>query len=534
MSRLIARWSALDLKRRITVIVTVAVVVLTFSLILRIGTTPDRALLYSGLEPATAGEVIAALDGQGVNYSIAGDSIFVPADQRDMLRLSLAGEGLPGSGTVGYELLDGLSGFSTTSEMFDAAYRRALEGEIARTLKSTRHFRSARIHISPGQNRPFSRVGTATASATLLPASGNISADQATAVRHLIASAVSGLDTKNVAVIDAATGRIVSAQSSSAGASIPRDQESILKERVERLLEARVGLGNAIVEVAVTPVLESEQIFERTIDPDSRIAISTDTEQRRARSTDAAGGQVTVASNLPEGETAGGDRNSESDDNETRERVNYEISEVRREIERAAGGVARLTVAVLINQDQTAGNQIVERSETELEALKSLVASAVGFDAGRGDTITLQAMEFVTPADAVEDASTPFFAAPRISLMPLIQLGVLASVVLALGLFVLRPILTASAPPALVAPPTTDATPQTALSPADQQILPPIDTSPNVDMVDFDIDSALGLAPPDTESGSDGIVEKLSGIVTERESEAVEVLRNWMNEGETA
>ena len=92
------------------------------------------ALIYGGLDSAQAGEVIAGIERAGVPYEVRGDAIYVASDQRDRLRMDLAAEGLPAAGSTGYELLDGMSGFGTTSQMFDAAYWRAKEGELARTI----------------------------------------------------------------------------------------------------------------------------------------------------------------------------------------------------------------------------------------------------------------------------------------------------------------------------------------------------------------------------------------------------------------
>ncbi|MBU2359152.1 MAG: flagellar M-ring protein FliF, partial [Alphaproteobacteria bacterium] len=99
-------------------------------LVARSASQRDLTLLFGGLDPAAAGEVITALDQRGAIYEVRGGAIYVESNQRDLLRMSLAGEGLPAIGAQGYELLDGLSGFGTTSQMFDATYWRAREGEL--------------------------------------------------------------------------------------------------------------------------------------------------------------------------------------------------------------------------------------------------------------------------------------------------------------------------------------------------------------------------------------------------------------------
>ena len=131
------------------------------------------SLLFGGLEARAAGDVIAALDQRGIPYDVRGGAIYVPTAQRDTLRMGLASEGLPTNGSQGYELLDSLSGFSTTSQMFDAAYWRAKEGELARTILASPHVRAARVHISTSATRPFQRDQAPTAAVTVTTAGGS-------------------------------------------------------------------------------------------------------------------------------------------------------------------------------------------------------------------------------------------------------------------------------------------------------------------------------------------------------------------------
>ena len=147
MQQILSVWSSLTLQRR--VFVTIATL-LMFAAILgvsRLATTPNMALLYSGLEQGAAGEVVARLEQSGIPFEVRGGAIYVPQAQRDQLRMTLARDGIPANGSAGYELLDSLSGFGTTSQMFDAAYWRAKEGALSRTISASPWIRSARVHI---------------------------------------------------------------------------------------------------------------------------------------------------------------------------------------------------------------------------------------------------------------------------------------------------------------------------------------------------------------------------------------------------
>ena len=469
MDRTLSVWNALDLRRKLFVAGATIAMFAAVLLLARAASAPDMALLYSGLEPGAAGDVVAALEAQGAAYEVRGTAIYVDAAARDSLRLTLAGEGLPANGTQGYELLDSLSGFGTTSQMFDAAYWRAKEGELARTIAAARHIDSARVHIATGGTRPFAQGDPVTASVTVTTTSGALSAPHAKALRYLVASAVPGLAPENVTIIDSAGG-LVAAGTEVGGAAegSTADRADLLRRNAERLLEARVGYGNAVVEVTVDTVTESELITERRFDPDSRVAISSETEERTTSANDTAPGAVTVASNLPDGDAGGSERRSASNESETRERVNFEVSETRREITRLPGDIRRLSVAVLVDGvrsvDSAGAETWTPRTEAELADLRDLVASAVGFDAERGDTITIRSLEFEPVAEVGTTATAGALGAVALDMMTLLQTAVLAVVALVLGLFVLRPILAPSTAslPALAEPAVPIALPNPA------------------------------------------------------------------------
>ncbi len=531
MERALAFWNGLGLQRQI---VLVAATVGVFAAVLglaRLATSSSMALLYSGLDAAAAGEVVSALDAQGAQYDVRGNAIYVEASRRDSLRMTLAGEGLPANGAKGYELLDGLSGFGTTSQMFDAAYWRAKEGELARTIVAARHISAARVHIGNTGSRPFARSAPMTASVTVTTSDGTLSAPHAKALRFLVASAVTGLDPENVSVIDSSGGLITSgSDSATTPESNAADRADILRTNAERLLEARVGYGNAVVEVTVESVTESEVITERRFDPDSRIAISTDTEERTDTSNDSRPGAVTVASNLPDGDAAGSDQSSSSSTSETRERVNYEVSETQRELMREPGDIRRMTVAVLVDGvrsvDASGAEVWTPRSDAELADLQELVSAAVGLNAERGDTITVKSMEFEPVVAGGTEASGGFLQRMAIDVMSIVQLAVLALVALVLGLGVVRPILTTR--------PGASETP--ALPPADTSNVAALAPAAALDG-EIDFPGEMAVAPgmgsdgntlPALSSPNDDAVSRLRQLIDDRQEETVEILRNWM------
>ena len=526
MQNVAATWNALDATRRIVVIAATIAMFLAVLGLSRMATTPGMALLYSGLDSAAAGEVVAALEKRGVAYEVTGDSIRVDAGQRDELRMMLASEGLPASGAAGYELLDGLSGFGTTSQMFDAAYWRAKEGELARTILAVPAIRAARVHIAKAPAQPFRTDEHPTASITVTTAGGGLAPAQARALQHLVAAAVSGMRPEDVAIIDSVAGLIPTGDDAMMPGSADT-REAELKRKVERLLAARLGPGRAVVEVSLAVVTERESLTEHTFDPATRVAISSETAERSTSATDP-GGSVTVASNLPEGD-AGAGASGKSNSSETTERVNYEVSETKREVLRLPGAVRRLTVAVLID-GQSAANAdgtttFTPRPDEELAALRDLVASAVGLDEARGDVLTLKSMAFEPVAVLGSEAAAAGLmpAMGPVNVMTLLQIGILALVVLALGLFVVRPVLMSGSRRANALPP-----PDPTLA------LPGIGGSANgMRVLTGEIEDGelppLSLVSP----GEGGItdadpVARLRRLIDERQAESVEILRGWM------
>ena len=519
-------WANLDRRKQIIVAGAVALVFLGVLGMSRLVSAPSMTLLYAGLESGAAGDIVRSLDQRGVPYEIRGGSIYVPGSQRDELRMTLASEGLPENGNRGYELLDSLSGFGTTSQMFDAAYWRAKEGELARTIVGSPHISQARVHIANGSTNPFQRSVAPTASVYLVSSGADISSDQAKAIRFLVSSAVSGLAPENVTVIDS-NGAVIGAQETAAAADTSDDKSRQLRERVLRLVEARVGAGNAVVEVSVDTVTKTESIRERRFDPNGRVAISTDVEERSdsARNQSA---DVTVASNLPDGDGAGGDE-SNSNATQTRERVNYEVSETELEVHNGPGAIKRLTVAVLVNGTRAVDAAGVESFEpmpqAELDALQELVASAVGFDAERGDVITLKSLDLpaVEPQGTVASAS--IWQKVHFNAMSLIQMAVLAIVSLVLGLFVIRPILTKPvAAPALL-PAETNAEPEAYLTGE-------IATGEDGQFTPIPGQAAADGVPALAAAGGTDPVDRLRAMIGDKQEETVEILRSWLEEGE--
>ena len=544
MQQLVAVWTALGPRRQVIVAGATVAVFLAVLGLARMAAQPGMALLYAGLEGQAAGELVQVLEARNIPFEVRGDAIWVRSNQRDETRMLLAGQGLPSGGSRGYELLDGLSGFGTTSQMFDAAYWRAKEGELARTIVASPQIRAARVHIAHSGAQPFRREIAPTASVTVTPANGALPVTQARALRFLVASAVPGMRPEDVAVIDGTSGMVMQAEEGSptTSAAAMTDREAELRRAVERLLEAHVGRGRAVVELSLETVTETESIVERRFDPEGRVAVQTETESRTRSSTEAGGSGVTVASNLPDGDAGEGSGTASSQDSESRERLSYEVSQTSRELHRAPGAVRRLTVAAMVDGVRDADGAWQPRGAEELEALRELIAAAVGYDTARGDVISLRSLPFELPEPLGTAAESGGIAGLPLDPMALIQLGVLAAVALALGLFVIRPLLSSAGQGRLSPPETPEVADAPALAgptadpPSPQELFAaslPAEGFATAPLEVDDIMAQAGLpAFASSEPVDDDPVERLRRLIEARQDETVQILRGWMEEGE--
>ncbi|WOI52697.1 flagellar basal-body MS-ring/collar protein FliF [Parvularcula sp. LCG005] len=449
-TNLLGTFQALTLRQRIIAgLSTVAVIACVWAAVL-IGTKEGDALLFAGLDPQVAGEIATELDGMSVNYDIRGSGIYVPTSERDRLRLEMARLGLPAVSGDGYELLDSLNGFSTTADMFDAAYWRAKEGELTRTIMAMPGVKSARVHLGVTRSSAFRRQMDDKSASVTVVSPGGLTKEQARSIQYLTALAVANLSPEHVAVIDSARGVITGPGGTADNMGSDVDARTAeLESRLQRMLEAHVGYGNARVTVAMDIDRQRMAQTERLIDPDTRqIASRSLMEERDVE--DVTGGPVTVASNLPDGDVEAEDENPIKR-TKRNEQVVYTGTEIERVTEQAAGSIRRLSVAVLINERFTTneeGELVPQpRSAEELETLEALIGSAAGIDTERGDSLTLRTLPFDSPA--VDEIAAPSFVDTYV--MPnavdsakLVFLGLMAIV---LGLFVVKPALTPKAPP---------------------------------------------------------------------------------------
>lgn len=375
---------------------------------------PDYTLLFGNLPPESAQEVIQVLEDQNIPYRLenGGRALYVPGEKVPELRLHLAAEGIGRSDVLGYELFDE-NALGMTDFMQQINRKRALEGELARSINSLDQVESSRVHLVLPERSPFRETSVqASASVIVKLARGKqLTPKQIEGMIALISGSVEGLDPSSVTVLDQLGNRLSSgAENSPEFASgslqmqLQQQMETYLTDRGQSMLDRVLGPGNSILRVS------TEHNFDRLIreselvDPDSRTIVS---EERRTET----GNQETLDL-VPIDEFTPLNQRGETvvtmnQGNESTVLVrNYDFTRTREVFERTQGQLSRVSASVLVNYKQTVrtgeqGGEIRVSepwSPEELDEFAEVVRVALGMQPQRGDELTITQLEFYDPA----------------------------------------------------------------------------------------------------------------------------------------
>ena len=382
-------YQELEPQKRRVILVSVTVGVMVIVGLLYLINRTSYSVLYSGLDPQDAGVIVEKLKADKVSYRLGngGTTILVPSGKVYDLRLELANQGIPQIGSVGYEIFD-KNNLGTTDFVQRINYRRALEGELARTIATLTEIKSARVHLVIPERALFSEDQKPTTASIVLKlkTGAQLSPRQIRGISHLVAASVEGLQPEDVTIVDS-NGNIMSQnQKSSSIAGLTHEQlemrksvENYFAEKVQSLLENVIGPNKAVVRVAVE--LDFDRV-EKTIeqfDPDNT---SVRSEERNV-----------------ETNTSSGDNKVSRTENVI---TNYEINRTVQHIVGDVGTIKRITTAVLIDGNyetvtDAKGKEIkkyIPRSAEEISQLTNIVKSAVGFDPRRNDEIEVVNIPF--------------------------------------------------------------------------------------------------------------------------------------------
>ncbi len=424
-------------------------------------TRTPMAVLYAQVSPDDAGAIVKDLEARGIAYQWREDigAIMAPRDMVAKLRLDLAARGIPAGSGVGYEIFDRGDGWSATSFVQNVNQIRAMEGEIARSIRSLAPVQAARVHLAIPEKKLFRRDQEAPHASVVLKLKGDLDPSQIRAVRHLTAAAVEGLKPDRVAIVDE-RGRLLAAagdpgeQTALAADERQAGYEKRLQGRIEDIVASVVGQGRARVQVHVELDHNKIQQTQETFDPESRVVRSTQTRNETRSNEERDNNAVGAAQQLPNAAAQQGNGGNREQSNKTEETTNYEISKTVRVETIESGRVKRLSVAVLVDgayKKGANGDVTYEpRRQEELERIAALVRSGVGYDAKRGDQIEVANLRFADVPVALDAGSSGEKAGSGgvETWLTLAQTGILAIIILVLLITVVRPTLKAALGPA--------------------------------------------------------------------------------------
>ena len=414
-------FQALTLGQRVGVVVVLALAIATIPMLMILGKEPELVVLFSQLDSDDTRAIIQELGKQGVTYEVGegGRTIEVPAERVHELRLQLASVGLPESAGVGFEIFD-RTGIGVTPFTQQMNYRRALQGELARTISQISHVERVRVHLVIPEKRLFaSEQKPAQAAVVLTLKRGNsLGSTKVQGIVHLVASSVEGLEPSQVTVVDN-HGEVLSQNSADEDAQLTATQietqrrvEHDLEQRVQTMLDQVLGRDKSVVRVTAPLDFRQVEITEETFDPNSQVVRSENRSQEKVieQGSGAQAGVPGVRSNVPtELKATGGSGPKEA--KRKNETLNYEMNRKVSKIIEPTGAIQQLSIAVLVDgtyeavegaegqpDDTTGETKYVPRSEKEIQDLTLIVKKAVGFSEERGDQIEMVNVPFETPA----------------------------------------------------------------------------------------------------------------------------------------
>jgi flagellar M-ring protein FliF len=416
---LLSNFQALTLAQRIGVVVVLALALATIPMLMMMGKAPEFVVLFSQLNPDDTRAIVQELGKQGAIYEVGegGNTIKVPAERVHELRLQLASLGLPESAGVGFEIFDrtGLGATPFTQQM---NYRRALQGELARTIGQLAQVERVRVHLVIPEKRLFATEQKPAQAAVVLTLKRGtpLGGSQVQGIVHLVASSVEGLEPGQVTVVDN-HGQVLSQNSADGDAQLSASQietqrrvERDLEQRVQTMLDQVLGRDKSVIRVTAPLEFRQVEITEESFDPNSQVVRSENRSQEKVLEAGAALGVPGVRTNVPNALPAseGGRPKEAKRKNET---LNYEVNRKVSKIIEPTGAVKRLSVAVLVDgtyeaaqgaggkaEESSTGKKYVPRSEHEIQNLVQIVKKAVGFSEERGDQIEVVNVPFESPA----------------------------------------------------------------------------------------------------------------------------------------
>ncbi|THD63117.1 MAG: flagellar M-ring protein FliF [Bradyrhizobium sp.] len=453
MQGLVGFLRGLGAARLMAMVAVTAALIGFFAFVIMRVTTPQMTTLFTDLSTEDSSGIIKDLERQAIPYELRNEGaiIMVPKDKVTRLRMKLAEGGLPKGGGVGYEIFDKSDALGTTSFVQNINHLRALEGELARTIRGIDRIQAARVHLVLPERPLFSRETPEPSASIVVRVRGTLEPQQIRAIRHVVASAVSGLKPQRVSIVDE-TGQLLADGATGDADNAVGDErragfEKRMRNQVEAIVSSVFGAGRARVQLSAD--FDYNRITQTSdkFDPEGRVLRSSQTREESSATADSSG-QVTVNNELPGGQRPDAAAVPKDQSKKSEETNNYEISHTTKTEITEAGRVNRISVAVLVDGSYAKNDKgemvYKERSKEELDRIAALVRSAIGFDQKRGDQVEVVNLKFAEAPAAIPVAEPAgllgMLQFTKDDVMYVIELGVMMLLGLVVLFMVVRPL----------------------------------------------------------------------------------------------
>jgi flagellar M-ring protein FliF len=529
----------LGASRLLAMVAVTAALIGFFAFVIMRVTTPQMTTLFTDLSAEDSSGIIKDLERQAIPYELRNEGavIMVPKDKVTRLRMKLAESGLPKGGGVGYEIFDKSDALGTTSFVQNINHLRALEGELARTIRAIDKIQAARVHLVLPERPLFSRETPEPSASIVVRVRGTLESQQIRAIRHLVASAVNGLKPQRVSIVDEAGQLLADGAGNDADNTIGDERragfEKRMRSQIEAIVSSVVGAGRARVQLSADFDYNKITQTSDKFDPEGRVLRSSQTREESSATADSSG-QVTVNNELP-GNTAGGSAPTAKDQSKKSEETNnYEISHTTKTEVTEVGRVNRISVAVLVDGSYVKNDKgemvYQDRAKEQLERIAVLVRSAIGFDQKRGDQVEVVNLKFAE-APAIAPIAEPaglfgMLQFTKDDVMYVIELGVMMLLGLVVLFMVIRPlvrrILASEVIPSLtgdgVLPALTDGSGQ-SIGSVGQNLVPGSNASPQL----IDVAQVQGQVHAQS-------VHRVGELAERNPNETASIIRQWLTE----
>ncbi len=540
MQSLVGFLKGLGASRLMAMVAVTTALIGFFAFVIMRVTTPQMTTLFTDLSVEDSSAVIKDLERQAIPFELRNDGalIMVPKDKVTRLRMKLAEGGLPKGGGVGYEIFDKSDALGTTSFVQNINHLRALEGELARTIRAIDRVQAARVHLVLPERPLFSRETPEPSASIVVRVRGALEPQQIRAIRHLVASAVNGLKPQRVSIVDEA-GQLLADGASGATDNVVGDErragfEKRMRNEIEAIVSSVVGAGRARVQLSADFDYNKITQTSDRFDPEGRVLRSSQTREESSATAENSG-QVTVNNELPgnQGQNNAGPA-ARDQSKKTEETNNYEISRTTKTEVTEAGRVNRISVAVLVDGSYTKNEKgemvYQDRSKEQLDRIAALVRSAIGFDQKRGDQVEVVNLRFAE-APTVAPLAEPtgllgMLQFTKDDVMYVIELGVMMLLGLVVLFMVIRPLvrrILASEEIALPSggssvPALTDGSPQGA-GPTGQSLVPGANATAQM----IDVAQVQGQVHAQS-------VHRVGELAERNPNETAAIVRQWLSE----